>query len=146
MTTRTVHRVVPFTPEQIFDLVADVERYPEFVPWWAAAHITAREDGVYYTDQIVRIALLRLRFATKTSLVRPCRIDVTSADRAFRRFHVGWTFEALAGRRCDVGLTMTFQLRSRLLQEISAAFLEGAPARLISAFESRARQTCHKPA
>lgn len=145
MTTRTIHRVVPFTPEQIFDVVADVERYPEFVPWWAAAHIITREDAAYYTEQIVRISLLRLRFATKTSLVRPWRIDVTSADRAFRRFHVGWTFAAQTGGRCDAGLTMTFELRSRLLQEIAAAFLEDAPARLIAAFESRARQICHKP-
>lgn len=140
MPSYAVRRVLDVPPGRLFDLVADVERYPEFVPWWVAARITGREGDAYCTDQVVRVALLRQRFSTRTVLCPPKRIDVTSADRAFRSLHIAWSFEPTPQGGCEVGLTMTIELRSRVAQEMAAALFAGAPARLVAAFEARARQ------
>ncbi len=136
----TVRRGLPFRPDQLFELVADVERYPEFVPWWAAAKITGRDGDTYQTDQVVRFGPLRRRFATETRLFRPTRIEVTSNDRGFRQFHIGWRFEASPEGGCTVGLTITMELSGRLAQDVSAAVLARAPERLVATFEARAHQ------
>ncbi len=75
-------------PEQLFDLAADVERYPNFLPWWVAACIRERDRDVYYTDQVVGFGIGRASFSSKTVLRRPERIDVTSTDRPFRHFNL----------------------------------------------------------
>ena len=140
MSDTTVRRILPFRPDQLFDLVAEVERYPEFVPWWVAARITGREGDSYRTDQVVRFALLRRRFVTETHLFHPARIEVTSNDRGFRRFHIGWTFDPGPQGGCDVGLTMRLELARRPAQEVLARVMSNAPERLVAAFEARARR------
>ena len=136
----TVRRVLPFRPEQLFDLVADVERYPDFVPWWAAARVTGRDGETYCTDQVIRFGPLRRRIATETQLSYPVRIDVTSSDRVFRRFHIGWRFGAAPQGGCEVGLNMVLELSWRPAQEVLAAAMASAPERVVAAFEARARQ------
>ena len=59
MLTQRCRCTLPYSPEQLFDLAADVERYPEFLPWWVAARVRKREGNVYYTDQIIAIAMIR---------------------------------------------------------------------------------------
>ena len=78
-------REVPYPAERLFDLVADVESYPDFLPWWAAARIIAREDGAYRTDQVIRFGPIRQRFPTRTVLRRPREIDVTATGGRLRR-------------------------------------------------------------
>ena len=136
----TLRRVLPFRPEQLFDLVAEVERYPEFVPWWVAARITGRDGDTYATDQVVRFGPLRRRFATRTQLLHPARIVVTSEDRGFRQFQICWRFDDAPKGGCEVGLTMTVELSWRPAQEALAAAMGRAPERLVAAFEARARQ------
>ena len=140
MPAHSVHRQLSLPPQRLFDIAADVERYPEFVPWCAAARITRRDGDVYYTDQVMRLAVLRQRFATKTVLKRPSRIDVTSDDPAFRHFHIAWTFDPAPGDRCDVGLSVLFELRDPVKQRLAALLIPGMPQRLAAAFEQRARQ------
>ena len=136
----TLRRLMPFRPEQLFDLVADVERYPEFVPWWAAARVTARDGETYRTDQVVRFGPLRRRFATETRFSRPARIDVTSGDPIFRRFHIAWRFDPAPRSGCEVGLNMMLELSWRPGQEVLAAAMASTPERLVAAFEARARR------
>jgi hypothetical protein len=80
MSTRWGRCTLPYSPKQLFDLAADVERYPDFVPWWVAARVWKREGNVYYTDRVIGFAMVRKRFRSKTILHRPERIDVTSTD------------------------------------------------------------------
>jgi coenzyme Q-binding protein COQ10 len=135
-----VHRVLPFRGTLLFDLVADVERYPEFVPWWAAARITGHEGDTYRTDQVVRFGPLHRRFVTETRLFRPKRIEVTSKDRGFRRFHIDWRFDTGPEDGCAVSLIMKIELNWRPAQEVLGAVMASAPDRLVAAFEARARQ------
>ena len=128
-----------FRPGPLFDLAADVERYPEFLPWWIAARILRRDAKVYYTDQILGLGPLRVRFVSKAVLQRPRRIDVTSDKPPFRRFELSWIFEPIAGDGCRVSVVATLALRSRLLQRVVDRVLPAAVSGIITAFEARAR-------
>lgn len=140
MLRQTVERVLAYTPEQLFDLVADVERYPDFLPWWTSARIGKREEAAYCTDQVVRFWIVRRRFRSRTVLERPNRIEVASTDRLFRRFTIRWAFEPAPGSSCRVRLSVDLALRSRHLQTLADIAFGDAAGQMISAFEDRARR------
>lgn len=131
---------LPYTAEQLFDLAADVERYPEFVPGWVAARVLKREGNVYYTDQVIRFAMMRKRFGSKTILQRPERIDVTSSDGTIGDLHLTWLFNALPDGGCQVSLAADLELRSQLIQDLFDRAVGRTVGSIMSAFEARARR------
>lgn len=135
-----LHHVLSFSPEQLFDLAADVEQYPDYLPWWVSARVVKREGKVYYTDQIVAFGLIRRRFTTKTTLWRPERIDVTSIDHSLRRFDLSWAFQSAPEGGCRVSLAVSLELRPYLLEILFRQALAGRISRILVAFESRARR------
>ena len=135
-----------YAPELLFDLAADVEAYPEYLPGWIAARVRKREGDVYYTDQIVGFGVVRERFGSMTVLRRPDRIDVTSTDRVFRDFHLTWRFDPLPAGGCQVALAVDLELRSRLVQRIFSRAISGMVGSIMSAFEDRAHRLCGSPA
>ncbi len=141
----TENRALCYTPEQLFDLVADVERYPEFLPWWVAARIRKRDGEVYYTDQVIGFGPIRERFPSKTVLKRPERIDVISDGGPFRHLEIQWTFEPAPRRGCLVGFHLDFELRSKLVQRLFALLLSDAARRVVATFERRAREVYGRP-
>jgi coenzyme Q-binding protein COQ10 len=86
MLTQSVERLLPYGRARLFDLAADVERYPEFLRWWISARIWRRRTDVYYTDQVVAFGPLRVGFRSKTILRRPARIEVVSDEPPFSGF------------------------------------------------------------
>lgn len=132
-------RDLPFMAEELFDLAADVESYPEFLPWWAAARVVRRERDAYYTDQVIRLGMIRQRFTTHTRLRRPHGIDVTALSGPFRRFDLRWRFTPLAAGGCRVRLQANVELASRILEELLRSTLVRALGRIVAAFEERAR-------
>lgn len=138
MPTQKKELLLPYTCEQLFDLAADVERYPEYLRWWIAARIRKRETDAYCTDQVLGFGPIRVSFGSRTVLQRPTRIDVTSKDFPFRQFKLSWNFASLGGTGCRVSLTAEFELRSFVLQGILDRALPGATADIIAAFEARA--------
>ena len=138
MSAHRVHRSLPYPRERLFDLAADVERYPQFLPWWAAARIQKRDGNVYYTDQVVRFAMLRQRFASRTELHRPERIEVSAADGPVRKLALTWQFEALPEEGCQVSLAVELDLRSRVLQSVFSQAMLDTIEPIMSAFEARA--------
>lgn len=140
MLSERVERLLPYSPERLFDLAADVERYPDFLRWWIAARIQKREVGVYYTHQVLGLGPIRVSFGSKTMLRRPERIDVISDEPPFRQFRLSWIFESRPGRRCRVGLAAECQFRSYLLERLVDRVLPAAIADTMVAFETRARQ------
>ncbi len=131
-------RVLPYTPEQLFALVADVERYPEFLPWCVAARIREREAGLIVADLVIGYRMFRERFTSRVSLDPPQRIDVAYADGPFRYLSNRWNFAAEAGG-CRVEFFVDFEFTSRLLQKVIQVFFTEAVHRMVSAFERRAR-------
>ena len=133
------HRALPYTAQQLFELAADVERYPEFLPWWIAARVRRREGDVYHTDQIIGFSVFRARFSSKTTLRRPDRIEVSSTGGPFRHFELVWSFDPEPNRLCRVVLAVDLAFRSRLIERTFDATIATQLDRLIGAFEGRAQ-------
>lgn len=138
-------RRLAYTPEQLFDLAADVERYPEFLPWWIAARIGNRGLEAYHTEQVIGFRWIRVRFASRTVLHRPERIDVTSEEGPFRRFEIHWSFQPAPEGGCHVGFRLDVEPRSKLVYNLLSLLLGDAARRVVTSFEKRARQLYGPP-
>jgi coenzyme Q-binding protein COQ10 len=129
---------LPFTGEQAFDIAADIERYPEFLPGWHSARINRREANIFYVEQEVGLGPLRWRFASTAVLHRPERIDVTSTDDPFKRFSLSWDIATLPFTRCQITVAATVEMQSSILQIAVNQLLRPAVDDALLAFESRA--------
>ena len=138
MATHRESRAIALAPECLFDVVADVERYPEFVPLVRAAKIVRREDKAYETEQSLALGLLLHRFRTRTELDWPHHITVLSNDRSFGHFDIRWTFTALADDRCHVDFALDCATRSLFLMPVIELLVMPMAAGMVSAFENRA--------
>ncbi len=114
------NHVVAFSNERMFDLVADVERYPEFLPLMRKATIVRRHASGYETEQTLALGPLSHRFRTRTELDMPRSIVVTSADRAFRRFDIRWSFTPTSEGCCRIDFTLDCEVRSIWLKPLGA--------------------------
>lgn len=133
-------RHLRYTPQQLFDLVADVERYPEFLPWLVGAHIRRREGDTVWVDMVVGAGPLRKAFASKAVLHRPDRIAISSHDPLFDRYEQVWAFQPAEDGRTLVEFRTDFEFHSPLLSAIMGPFLGRAAGTMVSAFGHRARQ------
>jgi coenzyme Q-binding protein COQ10 len=138
----TIHRDSEFISQPcnaVFDLVADVERYPEFLSLWRSARVYHREANTYLTEQEIGLGPIRERFRTRTVLNRSARIDVTSDDALFRTFEIYWEFAPVrSGCRAVVGLQ--WEMRSRPLQKAIELLLPSVARSMVDAFRARAEQ------
>ncbi|RUQ27941.1 MAG: type II toxin-antitoxin system RatA family toxin [Candidatus Competibacteraceae bacterium] len=146
--TRTSHResrVVAIAAEGLFDLVADVERYPEFIPLMREARIIQRYDRGYETEQVLALGLLERRFRTRTELDPPRSIVVTSADRIFRRFDILWSFAPVSEGQCRIDFALDCEVRSIWLKPIGDALVGPMALTMVNAFVQRARKIVSAP-
>lgn len=139
--------MLPYTPRELFDLVADVEKYPEFIDWFVAVQIRHREGNRLDVDQVVRFKGLRQRFTTHATLDAPRRLDIVCHDPPFQRFDQHWAFRPAATAGTIIDYESTLELRSSLLQHaMQALFDEAEVAKAtVDAFARRAQQIYGKP-
>ncbi|MFO1431125.1 MAG: type II toxin-antitoxin system RatA family toxin [Candidatus Competibacteraceae bacterium] len=130
--------ILPYTQEQLFELVADVERYPEFVPCWLDASVRQRDGDIVLVEQVLNIAAVQHRFVSKAVMRRPASVQVTSNDGPFRQLDIHWQIEPQSSSGCTLILSTDFQLRSGMLQTLLSGFLRGETWRLLKVFENRA--------
>ena len=138
MPTHAEQRVLPYAPAQLFDLVADVERYPEFLPWCRASRITKREGNVIYADLVIGFKVFRERFTSKVTLDRTDRIDVEYIEGPMRRLENHWRFIAQDDGGTMIDFYVDFEFRSAILQMAIGALFHEAVRRMVAAFETRA--------
>ena len=138
MPTHAEKRVLPYAPEQLYGLVADVERYPEFLPWCRAARVTRREENVVYADLIIGFKVFRERFTSKVTLDPPAAIGVQYVKGPMRHLNNQWRFEPHP-EGCLIDFYVEFEFRSALLQRVIGVLFNEAVRRMVSAFEARAR-------
>ena len=141
MATHAERRALPYTPAQMYALVADVERYPEFLPWCRAARITRRDGAVLYADLVLGFKVFRERFGSRVTL-RPegHKIDVAYLDGPFRYLNNHWRFKPVGDTACEVDFFVDFEFRSKTLQLIIGVVFHEAMRRIVRAFEERAEQ------
>ena len=144
MPTHAEERVLPYTPQQLFALVADIERYPEFLPWCIGARIREREPNLIVADLIIGFRMVRERFTSRVSLDPPQRIDVAYTEGPFRHLNNHWSFSPDPGG-CRVGFFVDFEFKSRLLQRLIEVLFSEAVRRMVGAFEKRARDLYGAP-
>ena len=139
MTMHREIREVGLSPERVFELVADVESYPEFLPSWQEAHVIGLADDGYDTEQTVGMGLLARHFHTHTTLDRPRRIIVTSHDDVFRHFDIIWEFQPAEAGGCRIDFTLDFTVESWLLAPAFDMLMIPTASSMVSAFERRAQ-------
>jgi len=138
MPSHSASQILPWSCEQLFDLAADVESYPDYVPGWVSARIVERTDKHLRVEQQLGLKLLRQPFVSTAELDRPGRITVHSDDGPFRCLRLEWRFEAAGLQRCRVSLSIDLQLNSSFLEPMVNSLFNLAATDIISRFEIRA--------
>ena len=138
MPTHAERRVLPHGREQLFDLVADIERYPEFLPWCMAARIRERQEDFVIADLVIGFRMFRERFTSRVTFDRPHRIDVEYTHGPLRYLNNHWVFAPGGEAGCEIDFFVDFEFRSHLLQLAIGALFNEAVRRMVDAFETRA--------
>ncbi len=135
-------RDLPYTSDQMYALVADVESYPEFLPWTAAARIKSRDGGnpeVMDADLVISFKVFRETFGSRVTLwPHERRIGTEYLEGPFRHMQSEWRFEETPGG-CRVHFWVDFEFRNRIIGKVVGAVFNEAMHRIVAAFEKRAR-------
>lgn len=140
-------RHLPYSSQQIYDLVADVARYPEFLPWTAAARIRSRRplagrsEGaeVMEADLVISFKVFRERFGSRVTLLpAEGRIETEYLDGPFSYMQSAWQVRDSAGGGCEVRFHVDFEFRNALMRKVIGVVFDEAMRRVVSAFERRA--------
>lgn len=143
MTTHAETRLLPYTAAQMYDLVADVARYPEFLPWTAAARVRSVDDRGEFKEMLadleISFKLFRESFSSRVRLWEGARrIETSYLTGPFKRMDSVWRFRDVAGG-CEVSFETDFEFRNRLLQAAAGVFFHEAMRQVVRAFERRAQ-------
>jgi len=144
MPTHSETKPLPYSAQQMYDLVGDVARYPEFLPWCAAARIRSRDEvagtEVMLADLVVSFKVFRERFGSRVVLdPTRKRIETEYIDGPFRYMKSYWEF-AETDTGCDVSFFVDFEFRNAVLQGIIGVVFNDAMQRIVRAFERRAAE------
>jgi len=138
MPTHAETRNLPYTPDQMFDLVAGVERYPEFLPWCLASRITRRESNVFYADLVIGYKLVRERFSSRVTVSRPDHIHVEYLSGPMKYLSNHWRFIREQDGSCTIDFYVDFEFKNVVFQKLAGVFFNEAVRRMVAAFEKRA--------
>ena len=142
MAIREIKRsaLVTFSPEQMFDLVIDVERYPQFLPWVTGAELHQRSDNDLLASMEMQRSGVRERFTTRNEFDRPAYMTMRLVEGPFRLLEGRWTFTPIGTAGTRVELEMRFEFANPLVSMLFGKSFEQSCGQLIDAFVSRARQ------
>ena len=138
-------RTVPYPAELMYAVVADVEKYPEFLPWVVALRVLSRRENGLTAEMAVGYGALRERYTSDVAL-DPIerRIDVVQAKGPFKQLENHWHFtpisnEKLGGASCEITFSILFEFKNRLLHSVAGAKFEKVMLKMADAFEARAK-------
>ena len=139
-------RSLPYTPEQMFDLVADVASYDEFLPWVSAVRIRSNSDTEMVADLMVGFKALREKFTSKVTKARPASIHVDYLEGPLKYLRNDWRFAGNGQGGTLVDFSIEFEFRSRLFEMVAGQVFDRALRMMIGAFEERAAKLYASPA
>lgn len=151
MPTHSEKRSLPYSAAQMYDLVADVASYPEFLPWCSAARIRSRtnldDSTILEADLVISFKVFRERFGSRVTLFPDeNRIETEYLDGPFRHMRSSWKFLDREGGGCDADFFVDFEFRNRVLQAVIGVVFNEAMQRIVRAFDARAAQLHGKSA
>jgi coenzyme Q-binding protein COQ10 len=133
-------RNLPYAPEQLFDLVADVRRYGEFLPWVAAVRVRSDSPELMVADLVVGFKSLKETFTSRVTKRRPAEIRVDYLEGPLKYLHNDWQFRPDGKGGTDIEFCVDFAFKSRLFEAIAGQMFDRALRKMIGAFETRAHQ------
>ena len=135
-------RVLPYTREQIFELVADIEKYNEFLPWCLASRYKGREgDNIVVAELVIGFKMFRERFVSKVTLDAPRTIHVDYLQGPMKRLNNEWVFkDGPEEGTCEVEFHVDFEFKNIVLQKLVGVLFAEAFRRMLAAFEARAKE------
>lgn len=131
-------RHLPWSPEQMFDLVADVKRYGEFLPWVVGTRIRSDSGTEMVADMLVGFSALREKFTSKVHKHRPGAITVEYLDGPMKSLSNVWHFTADERGGCRIDFVCDFSFRNALFEKLAGQYLDRAFRKMVGAFETRA--------
>ena len=132
-------KIVPYSAEQMFDLVADIERYPEFLPWVIASRkLRSEPDGALH-EIAVGFKMVREKYTSRVTLDRPHTIKARFVRGPMRHLRSDWAFTPRADGGCEIEFELDFEFKSRILQKLIGPLFHDAIMRMVRSFEGRAR-------
>jgi coenzyme Q-binding protein COQ10 len=144
MPAYTEQQIMPYNTQQMFDLVVDIERYPEFLPWCRAARILERGEDEFLGELVIAFHHLTEKYTSRVEFRRPQNpaeaghIDVTMVEGPFEFLVNRWRFTPIEGGKTDIDFYLDFKFRSRLMETLIGGLFGKATARMVSAFKQRA--------
>jgi len=138
MPRHTETRQLPYTPEQMFDLVADVARYGEFLPWVVGVRVRSNSAQQMIADLIVGFKGLRETFTSQVDKSRPDRIHVDYLDGPLKYLNNDWTFRPDGKNGCLVDFSVDFAFKNRMFEALAGQVFDRALRKMTDAFETRA--------
>jgi coenzyme Q-binding protein COQ10 len=131
---------LPYSPEQMFDLVADVKRYQEFLPWVAATRVRSDSENLMVADLVVGFKSLKETFTSRVTKHRPEKIVVDYVEGPLKFLHNSWTFEPDGKGGTEIQFCVDFAFKSRIFETLAGQMFDRALRRMTAAFETRAHE------
>jgi coenzyme Q-binding protein COQ10 len=142
MPAHTEQCILPYTPRQLYDLVIDIERYPEFLPWCRAARIIERKPDEFLGELVISFHHLTESYTSRVTSTPPeagqGSIDVTMVKGPFEYLTNQWKFLPAANGGTEIHFALDFKFRSRILEKLIGGLFSKATARMVTAFTERA--------
>lgn len=130
---------VPYTPAQMFALVADVARYPEFIPWCAAARVSHHTENSFLGELVIRYKGISESYTSRVTLTPHSAINVEMIQGPFEYLTNHWRFTPEKNGTC-IDFTLEFKFRSKLLERLMGSFFTRATEKMAEAFQTRAHE------
>jgi len=131
-------RQLPYSAEQMFDLVANVGRYPEFLPWVVATRIRSDDGTEMVADMLVGFKALREKFTSRVHKERPRHLRVHYVDGPLRDLDNTWTFRDLPDGGCEIDFCVDFAFKNKMFEMLAGQYFDRAFRKMVTAFETRA--------
>ena len=131
-------RRLPYSCEQMFDLVADVARYDEFLPWVVATRVRSDSETEMVADMLVGFKAIREKFTSRVDKSRPERIEVHYLDGPLRDLDNSWSFRPTQDGGCEIDFAVEFTFRNAVFEAIAGQYFDRAFRKMVEAFEKRA--------
>jgi coenzyme Q-binding protein COQ10 len=138
MPSHAEKKMLPYSQSQIYDMVADVVAYPDFLPWCIATRIRSVDDNQLVADMVIGFKMFREQFTSRVELNEPRSIEVKYENGPFKYLKNKWVFESDENGNCLVDFSVEFEFRSQILEIAIGKIFTEAVHRMVSAFEKRA--------
>lgn len=131
-------RRLPYSAEQMYDLVADVARYREFLPWVIATRVRSNTETEMLADMVVGFKSIRETFTSRVEKERPHKIAVHYVDGPLSDLDNVWTFRPIDENSCEIDFCVDFEFKNRVFQALAGQYFDRAFRKMVAAFETRA--------